>query len=231
MPVSMVLKKKITLYTVFLCLLMLAGLVFSGCETNPPQINQFFWQMNLAAGTAGESFHESLSVFIAASDEEGTDDIEKIVVYSNVNQLYWEIPFSELEQKEKDGTKWYGTNGIVMPGYASFPVGEYTVRIADYAGHIAEKTLMLTATKNPDGPVSLPSLSTNGNQVTCRSILGNPQLWIYSTADELMEIVELAGTSFDLSLVSNPGDAAYIRIYVYDKKLGVGIIRGDYYIQ
>lgn len=231
MPVSRVLKKTTTRYTVCLWLLVFSAFILSGCETNPPEINQFFWQMNFSAGTAGDSFNECLSVFIAASDEEGTDDIEKMVVYSDVNQLYWEIPFAELEQKEKDGIKWYGTNGIVMPGYAAFPVGEYTVRIADYAGHIAERTLMLTASKNPDGPVSLPSISISGNQLTCLSVQEKPQLWIYSTADEIMEIAELAGTSFDLDMISNRGDAAYIRIYVYDKKLGVGIIRGDYYIQ
>lgn len=233
MPGKSVPKKSKAPAKILFLLFLLSVMVFFvlSCETGPPEITQFFWQINLVAGTTGDAVHESISLFASVADEEGIDDIEKMVIFSDVNQLYWEIPFSELERKEKDNTKWYGTNALVMPGYESFPVGEYTVRISDYAGHIAEKKLFLAASKNPEDPVSLPSLDISGNTITCHSTRENPQLWIYSSADELLEIAELSGSSFDLNNISSSRDAAYIKVYVYDKKLGVGIIRGDYYIQ
>ncbi|MBN1646625.1 MAG: hypothetical protein JW874_01210 [Spirochaetales bacterium] len=203
-------------------------LILLACDTKAPEIQQFFWQINLVCRADSQSVHESLSVFFQVNDEDGIEDIERITVYSDANMLYWEIPFSQLEAREINKILWYGTNDLTMPDLKDFPPGEYYARISDFSGKYDDKRFFLNAAKSDRRGWKPPELIVQDGIITLRGDYRGAQLWFYSPEDDLVQALEFQSNRIEYDRIDKDGNAAYVKLYTYVNQLGCGVIRGDY---
>ena len=204
------------------------SLFLIACGTEPPAIQQIYWQLNLLADYSNNTIRESLSVFLQIDDADGLDDIEKIVIFIDDYELFWELSGDSLEKKEQNALSWLGANSVTMPNLEALPRSSYTIRVYDYAGKTDERSITLASEKNIALDYALPKVNIDGNNIIINSRHSNPQLWFYSGDSQFVTAVELISNYVDYKDILSGSKAAFFKVYLYDNTCGCGLIYGDF---
>lgn len=139
-----------------LCLILFLG----SCSDSAPKISQTFWQLNLVHDQKTGKNSQALTIFVMASDEDGVDDMDKMYVINDDNQLCWEVSGKDLRiEKYGENEVWMGSNFITMPDpQEKFPGGTYRIMLLDSSGERA-KTSIVISNNIKSAPDKWPSLT------------------------------------------------------------------------
>lgn len=206
--------------------------LLASCSTSPPKIAETFWQLNLVRNPETGKTHESLSLFLHVTDENGLSDLESIYLLNDSDELYWRLDSSNWQHSERNGELWVGSNSIEMPNLSPLPRGKYRVLLSNLAGERVTDSIYVSADRLNPAKAAFPTLSIAGGRV---ELGGGPQdstLWIYNGVGQLVGQRSLTG-SYPVSslLPSNERGrttAPTLYAYTYDKSCGCGLITGPY---
>ena len=120
-------------------------MILGSCSESAPKISQTFWQVNLMHDQTTGKNSQALTLFVMASDDDGVDDMDKMYVINDENQLYWEISGKDLRlEKYGESEVWIGSNFITMTDPSDpIPSGTYRVMLLDSSGERAESSVVI----------------------------------------------------------------------------------------
>ena len=207
-------------------------LLLASCSTSPPKIAETFWQLNLVRNPESGATHESLSLFLHVTDENGLSDLDSIYLLSDSDELYWRLDSSNWQHSEKNGELWVGSNSIEMPNRSALPRGKYRVLLSNLAGERVDDSIYVSADHLNPGKTGFPTLKIGGGRVELGGGPPDSTLWIYNGVGQLVGQRSLTG-SYPVSslLPSNERggtSAPTLYAYAYDKSCGCGLITGPY---
>ncbi|MCQ2604148.1 MAG: hypothetical protein MJ215_03780 [Spirochaetia bacterium] len=204
---------------------------FCGCNENPPEIRQVFWQFNVFHDQETGGSCETLSLYVLADDKDGTNDIESMYLINDAEELYWKISGSDLHiESYGDSETWIGCSNIRISGCISgtgellpdshIPDGPCRIILIDSSGERDETSVTL---KN--GIQTLdhkwPALTRNGNVCT---VSGDADfIWGFS-ADHTF-VSEFSGKS-EQTITNKTIKNFYL--YRFLPEQGIGLINGPF---
>jgi hypothetical protein len=208
-------------------------LLFTACTREPPEIYQIFWQLNIRKDVEHSSTYEQLSIFVSAGDPDGIDDLEKIYLLNDKEELYWEINSGAWHKADVHGETWIGTNSFIMYDRSPFPEGEYRVMLQDVSGECVERLFSLNV-PNIKRKIQFPEPVIKDSILRIKGESPFYSLWVYDKKktfitppfeirDKGIEIKKITSRKREL----NEGFEYYI--YVYDNTIKRGIITGPFY--
>jgi hypothetical protein len=207
------------------------AILAASCSTTPPKIAQTFWQLNLVTNPETNRSHESLSLFLHVTDDNGQSDLDSIYLINDAAELYWRLTPSNWQFLDENGELWVGSNSIEMPDFSALPRGAYRVLLSNLAGERATDEIFLSAQKLSAAGKDFPEISVKGGRVTVGQSPVDPVLWVYNPAGRLIGTRRGSGTYAAASLVPSGGqrsDALTLYVYAYDKNCGCGLVSGPY---
>ena len=122
-------------------LLFFALLGLGGCQNSAPRVESTDWELFRIKSTVDGEVYERLSLFLAAVDDEGVEDLDQLYLYHPESRLYWELTVEEWEEKNREGREWIGCSSF--EGIDRLPRGEYRYILIDRAGDRSEESLFL----------------------------------------------------------------------------------------
>ncbi|MBN1699114.1 MAG: hypothetical protein JW881_16465 [Spirochaetales bacterium] len=219
--------KKIIFPLLAVCLLL------PGCTREPPEIHQIFWQLNIRRDTGRGETYEQLSLFISAGDPDGIEDLEKIYLLNDKENLYWEINSETWYKADMHGQIWIGSNTLAMHDRSPFPEGDYRIMLQDLGGEYAERSFTLN-TPNIKRKITFPEPAIRENTLTIKGESPVYSIWIYDKKKEYQAPpLEVHENGLDIKRITsrkrelNEGFSYYI--YVYDTSIKRGLITGPFY--
>jgi hypothetical protein len=117
------------------------------CSRAKPDITFGFLQLVLYQGDSGVQEH--FSFFIIPHDEDGIDNLDKLYLYNDKEQLCWEINNDEWIIQQDDYRTWIGTRSITIPE-GTLPRGVYRAVLVNKGGESTERNFPF------DGNVKFP---------------------------------------------------------------------------
>lgn len=219
--------KKMPLAAVF-CSAVLT-IAFISCSSSPPEVLQIYWQLNITEDTEKAAVYESLSLWVQARDEDGTDDIEYIYLIHDEQELLWEISSETWEQVSDSGEDWYGLNGIIRGDLSNLPRGEYRVVVIDKVGERDERSFYLSAKNTLVETVDTLDVVMEGNSVVPRNTEYGYTIWGFGSDRNFIGSIKDLSVPVTLEEIEAelPG-TEYIYVYSYEMNEGAGIIGGPY---
>lgn len=208
--------------------------LFVSCSGSIPQINAVHYQLNLVYDADKNISYESLSVFTAAVDDDGVDDIARLYIMIDDKRLYWEIGEKYLQKIQLENEDWFGSQHIVMPDRSIFPRGLYRIQLADKGGHRSESDFLLPYNRSLLQETAFPQVSITEDSLTVSGSQAAYKVWFYTNQGELQHVQEMnAGTHkirdlYPASVLDK--SIEYIKIYTVKQDQDVGVITGPYYI-
>ncbi|HUX21072.1 MAG TPA: hypothetical protein VMW69_07510 [Spirochaetia bacterium] len=206
-------------------------LLAASCSTSPPKIAQTFWQLNLVRNPATDRSHESLSLFLHVTDDNGLNDLDLIYLINDATELYWRLQPSNWQVLDENGEQWVGSNSIEMPDLSALPRGGYRVLLSNLAGERVTDDIFVSAERLNAAGDGFPEISISGGKVTVRKSPFEPVLWLFNPSGRLVGTRRGSGTYPATSLVPSGGQGSIpltLYAYAYDKNCGCGLISGPY---
>ena len=174
--------------------LMFINLTLISCSRSAPQIQNYTYKL-IYNETAG-GIQEQLSLFVLAQDEDGKEDLDRLYIINDEQQLYWTLSSSDWLTVTKDNQLWVGSNSISMVDGHSLPRGLYRLILTDQGGDRAERTIGLDAPIQSRYP--FPQLQIQGDNFTVRSAYPKNSLLCYDGAGSLIRRIPLTNLSGNL---------------------------------
>jgi len=218
------------------CILILISVFFSllSCSREAPVIYDYYWQINIIKDAETNKIYEKLTVFINTDDSDGFDDIDKVYLIHDKEELYWEVNPQTWYKANIQGTFWIGSNGFQMPNNSDIPEGEYRIVVEDIGGEYDEDSFFL---KRPDikkNKVSFPTPKITGKNLTIKGDSPVYSLWVYDKKWNYIQTpFEVKKEGFDFQRVlarkRDLESGFYFYLYIFDASIQRGIIGGPYY--
>lgn len=206
----------------------LLGLLLLGCSRNVPVIKTTYWQMNWHKNLENNRIESRLSFFAGVNDDDGFDDIEKMYLFHDEKQLYWELTPDNWETSQVQNETWIGSNSIRSNTSVELPSGEYRVVLQDFSGETDEKYFTLPAGKKA---TRFPVVTLEGRKVSVTGHLPSYVIWLYDGANRFIrQILIRKEMEMDLGGQIPGGDSSfYFDVYYFDQNLETGVSIGPYY--
>lgn len=189
------------------CVAIVFGFAWIGCGSNPPEILQYVWEVNLMDPTGDWSGHgdleEELSVFVQVEDQDGDDEVEFIYLIHDDEELYWILDKTNWESTTIGSSRWLGKSNLRMPQGEKFPRKWYRLMVVDKSGKSSEKEVILH-TKRVLNPV-FPTGAVVGDEYVLTSPHIEHLLSVYDATGE--RINEYKSDSLKIPLNLLVGDA------------------------
>jgi hypothetical protein len=125
--------------------LLVLGLLFvTSCSGARPEILFTDWDLIVGRDPESASPTEHLRFYVAVSDADGVEDVERVLLIHEESELYWELTPENWVGVEHGGDQWFGAPEIRVPGAAAeMPRGRYRVEVYDAALGLAEDSFVL----------------------------------------------------------------------------------------
>jgi len=200
----------------------LAILFLSSCSGSPPEILFVDRSLRLIENPSKSSAEESLRIFVAIRDPDGSADIESLVIAHENSELVWNLDPGTWSTVSFGGDEWYGHTRLEHPQNAPLPRGRFTVIAEDGAGGRAESEFFLTAPVPEEMPL-FPALVQVDGEVTLISE-APLSLRAYSSAGELVLSRAVAPGEVPALVVDNLRTSAAEYVYLFlDQHDGTGV--------
>lgn len=182
---------------VFLLLCILFSLTF--CSRAKPDITYGFLQLVLYKEDSGVK--EYLSFFIIPHDEDGIENLDKLYLYNDSEQLRWEFTSEDWITHQDDYRLWIGSRSITVEE-GTLPRGVYRAVLVNKGGESAERSFSY------DGSTRFPFpelVISEGSYSVISQWPSNRLLCYDSSGNFVNEITleSLTGRVADLNLRSN----------------------------
>jgi hypothetical protein len=197
------------------------------CAENRPEINQVFWQINKIRNLDTGRYHDSLSLFIEANDEDGIEDLKTIYLINDSEELFWKITEKNWVHKTDGEANWFGSGSITMNDFSAFPFGKYRAIIIDEAGEREETSFNINKYETGFIENDFPAAGIRGNAPFYSP--GTEALWFYNK--EMKLIKEVSVNASDVKNIQLPSEAQAMYAYKYDRIKGFGLITGPYMVK
>jgi hypothetical protein len=212
-------------------MILLTGTILLSCSASVPEIVQVFYQVNVYSDPLEEQSKESLTLFLHVENEDGPEDIEKLYIIHDSQELFWELDQSNWQLIQKDGLNWFGSNMIFEPQNGALPRGRYQVQVLNKAGDRSEGEFFVDQPvyTNRDDLVLLPSY-LEGEWIVQRA----PELyyvWFYNSERVHSYTHEARSEVQRWEEMGTPNlraQADKLFFYYYDEEKGTGWITGPY---
>ncbi|MBN2444785.1 MAG: hypothetical protein JXJ04_25740 [Spirochaetales bacterium] len=222
-------KNSLILITILLLILFLGS-----CSRKAPEIYDYYWQINIIDDVETKRTYEKLSLFVSVHDDDGIEDIEKIYLLHDEEELFWEINSQVWNNSDLQGETWIGSNGIRMNDYSDIPEGEYRILLQDISGEYDEKTFLL---KRPDvkkSNIIFPRPEMKEEKLFVKGMSSVYSLWIYDRKwNHIPPTYEIKKSGFDLrKILSRKKELEggfYYYLYIFDSSIKRGLISGPFF--
>lgn len=114
-----------------------------GCQGEPPVIYKTDWEVNLKYDIRTKKSIEELAILLEVYDTDGSNDLEKLVLYHNGANIFWTLTPSEWILTKKAAVFTIGTVSIQPPHKTTVPRGVYRIRLYDLSGEFAESRFLM----------------------------------------------------------------------------------------
>ena len=213
----------------FGCVLIVA--LAASCSTSMPEIAELKYQQNVIDDRTRGIRYEKLSVFIHVADDDGIEDLDRLVIRHDTTGLSWEFTPSDWTVFTRGEETWIGSNGILMNDYSQLPPGLYIIELSDLAGYTTEREFSLPASRTPPERVPAPRVTAGSNPLTVSSDL--PVAALFYAADgsyigSAPVVGEGGGSGTVVPNVRNSGRISTVYLYSYVAGEGTGIFSGPY---
>ena len=147
-----------------LLLTLAAAAALVGCTGKPPEIAEVRLTRLYMRGPEDVVVSPQLSLFLRASDPDGSDDLAVVYLIHEAQELYWQLEAGTWQSVRLGprAEEWIGAHGLLGPGGDEPPAGSYRVLVQDFGGEIAERTVEL----GPAPRREFPRVDFSGGQLT-----------------------------------------------------------------
>jgi hypothetical protein len=220
------------------CLLaacLLAAGLLAACAGKPPEIGVSFWQLNLVDDREQGLLFYALSVFVQASDADGSEDLEEIYVIHDGQELFWRLDRETwLSRGEGDDT-WIGSNDISLPDGGMLPGGEYRILLIDAGGESDETSFILKAQSPPQPRRLIPAVTVDADTIHVAGSQKSYTLWLYDAAGEYVAALLLDHRRISIRQIlgAYPALAAgfSFRIHGSAENSELGVVCGPFFVE
>lgn len=203
------------------------------CSENPPQIIQVKWQVILFQNRLLNTVYPKLSIFIRASDEDGSDDLHAIYVVHDEAELYWSLLAEKWDKVTLRGLEWVGSNGLVMPDKSPLPGGSYRILLEDLSGQTAESQIYLKREELDFSQAVFPSVTITGDVLSLSGEFSQAEVWLYDSNDQLRKQVSLTAKTISLTELSKQHNLLEkgFSFYIFSRKANAyyAMLEGPFY--
>lgn len=204
--------------------LLLAALPFlslaAACGGKPPEIVAVEWRLEQRPSAAGA--YETLSAFASVKDEDGIDDIERLWIAQDDEELAWPLTSADWTTRSEGDERWIGAAGLARNDYLPMPRGEYRFLAYDAAGEKVEKAFRVEGAFPALPP---PELRVEGGKLLARSSWPETLVIAYDGAGELAASAPAPAspaTAEELFGAEAAARTAEAAAYSYDPSLKMG---------
>jgi hypothetical protein len=135
------------------------------CSRAEPVIR--FQAMKLVYYQNDTGFDERLTFFVLPDDPDGTDDVDELYLYHDLEGLSWKLTSADWIQRQQDNRLWIGAYGLAPPPGEKLPSGLYRAVIIDKGGEKSERTFGFDVPDTPHYP--FPELTIADGEYTIKS--------------------------------------------------------------
>jgi hypothetical protein len=215
--------------------LLVVWLLLAACAGKPPEIGAVYWQLNLVDDREQDLLFYALSVFVQASDSDGSEDLEEIYIIHDDEELFWRLDRETWLTREEGDVTWVGTNSISLPAGRTLPGGEYRILLTDAGGESAETSFILKTQELSQPRRLLPTVTVDADTIRVTGSQKNFTLWLYDSTGEYMTalLLDQKRVSIRQILGAYPDLASgfSFRIHGTLEGAGMGVVSGPYYVQ
>lgn len=211
------------------CLALLAG-----CAGKPPEVSRVFARLTCSRDPETRRTTESLSVFLAATDPDGQEDLSAFYVIHDGAELFWKVDSTGWLTGAAEGEQWVGTTGLALPDGLPFPGGEYRVVLQDAAGETAEQAFTLPVDRPAAAEMSYPRAEVKDGAIVVSGPYEGPEVRVLGpdgkhrmsfAAGKAAGPVEIARVS---AAVPGLGADFAFTVRALDAKTGIVVESGPY---
>ena len=192
-------------------LISILVLAFSlSCSRSKPDITFGFLQLVLYQGDA--EVQEHFSFFIIPHDEDGIDNLDKLYLYNDKEQLRWLINNDEWITYQDDYRLWIGTRSISMPE-GELPRGVYRAVLFNKGGESTERSFSY------DGNVRFPfpDIVFSGGNYTVNSQWPVNRLLCYDSSGTFVNEIVLQSLTGSVSQLNFPSNVTAVALWAEDE--------------
>ena len=211
------------------------GLAAVGCELNPPQVQQLFWQRTVVEDRELDAIYQRLSVFVQADDADGQEDLASLFVIHDDQRLFWGFDSQTWSEVTRSGATWIGSNALSLPAGGDLPAGRYRVVVQDASGELDQQSFTLPG---PPPAAAWELFAGTGIQISGStiSLTGWPQpveVWLYPADEggERLAAAQATDGTVDLAAMvpQRLGDRDFtVFVYAYQDPWRTSVLSGPY---
>lgn len=181
------------------------------CTRTKPEISYGFLQLVLYQGETG--IQERFSFFIIPQDEDGIENLDKLYLYNDKEQLRWQINSDEwIKHSDSDKKIWIGTRSITV-AEGSMPRGVYRAVLVNKGGESAEKSFTFDA----NVMYIFPELTiSNGNYSIISAWPGN-RLICYDNSGAYISDIPVENLTGQISALNLPSNTVTVALWADDE--------------
>ncbi|MFW6312417.1 MAG: hypothetical protein ACOC2N_00850 [Spirochaetota bacterium] len=139
-----------------------AVVLLSGCAGGAPEILFPDAQLSLLLDPQTGATVETLRLFVAVRDPDGSDDPSRAFIIHDEAELFWEMTRESWVYLEYAGDDWYGMSDIRLPDGRDLPRGRYRIIVEDGSLSKDEGEFFITE-PSPDRDAGFPRLDLSGD--------------------------------------------------------------------
>ncbi|OHD12589.1 MAG: hypothetical protein A2Z96_04745 [Spirochaetes bacterium GWB1_48_6] len=206
--------------------------VLAGCSPSTPQIIQDFTRLTYLVDPGSTLPKETLSVFIQVENKDGLEDLEKLYILNDKDEVYWTLEPGLWQRRDKGTEIWIGSNFLTSP-LGEIPRGEYRILLQSKSGDRARTKFFLDSPKLADYQKLLPQVLVDGDGVTIVNPPVSYELWLASSDGQPVYTYRSPGESRILKQTFLPTPdvqqrARQLTLHRFEDRLGVSLILGPY---
>ncbi len=205
------------------------------CASKPPEILQTTWNIYVYQNRINNTRYEALSLFLNLNDPDGIDDIEKIYLINDNQELFWKLDDNNWIKKKIGTVTWIGSNKIVTINRKTFPRGTYRVTVYDFGGNSTEKSIFIDTPVINITRIVFPTVTVKGPIITLnekRSRITGAEIWIYQDKKFITSYpfrnkkIDITRIAKNKSFLVNGFE---FELYSYNPKYNIYLLTGPFY--
>jgi len=188
----------------------LTAVLLMSCSRAEPEITFGFIKLVLYESETG--YNEHFSFFVIPQDDDGMENLDKMYLYHDREQLRWRITSDEWLRSTHDGKDWIGTRSIAI-SEGSLPRGVFRAVLVNKGGESSQRTFTY------DGSVRFPfpEIEITDGRYNVVSQWPENKLICYDSSGNYSATVTLSSLSGDVSQLKLPLSARTVALWAEDE--------------
>lgn len=211
---------------------LLAGAVLFSCSPSTPKILQEFSRITWYQDSLMTSPRESMSLFLHVENQDGFEDLEKIYVLNDQDEVYWTLGPGSWQRRDRGTEIWIGSNFLQAPG-SDIPRGEYRILLQTRSGERGRKVVYFDSPKLSAYRGVFPVFSLDETGISLKNPPATYEIWVAGSDGQTLYNFKGNGQSRltfqDLLPTEDLRQRArQFTFHRFEDKLGISIVLGPY---